>query len=183
VLPPAPLSPPCFVRADSVHALVSRCSDRPKGPSCPAGLSDRHHTGATADRDPPRGARAPALDAPPTATAAAARRKAAGLDFKAHPHMLRHACGYALANAGHDTRSLQAYFGHRNIQQTVRYTELAPTRFKDFWKDALEKRPMGSQRRRSRPAEDCRPEAFRVRIRPMPWRGPQSPLPAPGVPG
>jgi integrase len=59
--------------------------------------------------------------------------KAAGLAFKAHPHMLRHACGYALANAGHDTRALQAYLGHRNIQHTVRYTELAPTRFKDFW--------------------------------------------------
>ena len=60
--------------------------------------------------------------------------KAAGLAFKAHPHMLRHACGYALANAGHDTRALQAYLGHRNIQHTVRYTELAPTRFKDFWR-------------------------------------------------
>jgi type 1 fimbriae regulatory protein FimB/type 1 fimbriae regulatory protein FimE len=57
---------------------------------------------------------------------------AAGLDFKAHPHMLRHACGFALANAGHDTRALQAYLGHRNIQHTVRYTE--PTRFKDFWR-------------------------------------------------
>jgi site-specific recombinase XerD len=52
---------------------------------------------------------------------------AAGLDFKTHPHMLRHACGFALANAGHDTRALQAYLGHRNIQHTVRYTELAPT--------------------------------------------------------
>jgi integrase len=59
---------------------------------------------------------------------------AAGFDFKAHPHMLRHACGFALANAGHDTRALQAYLGHRNIQHTVRYTELAPDRFKDFWR-------------------------------------------------
>ena len=59
---------------------------------------------------------------------------AAGLDFKAHPHVLRHACGFALANAGHDTRALQAYLGHRNIQHTVRYTELAPTRFKAFWR-------------------------------------------------
>ena len=58
----------------------------------------------------------------------------AKLGFKAHPHMLRHACGYALANKGHDTRALQAYLGHRNIQHTVRYTELAPTRFKDFWR-------------------------------------------------
>jgi integrase len=55
--------------------------------------------------------------------------------FKAHPHMLRHACGYALANKGHDTRSLQAYLGHKNIQHTVRYTELCPARFKDFWRE------------------------------------------------
>jgi type 1 fimbriae regulatory protein FimB/type 1 fimbriae regulatory protein FimE len=59
---------------------------------------------------------------------------AAKFKFKAHPHMLRHACGYKLANDGHDTRSLQAYLGHRNIQHTVRYSELSPTRFKDFWR-------------------------------------------------
>jgi integrase len=59
---------------------------------------------------------------------------AADLGFKAHPHMLRHACGFALANKGHDTRSLQAYLGHKNIQHTVRYTELALDRFKDFWR-------------------------------------------------
>src|SRR3954470_3920796 len=59
----------------------------------------------------------------------------AELGFKAHPHMLRHACGYALANKGHDTRALQAYLGHKNIQHTVRYTELSPARFKDFWRD------------------------------------------------
>ena len=59
----------------------------------------------------------------------------AKLGIKAHPHMLRHACGYALANRGHDTRALQAYLGHRNIQHTVRYTELSPTRFKDFWRN------------------------------------------------
>lgn len=58
----------------------------------------------------------------------------ANLGLKAHPHMLRHACGYALANKGHDTRALQAYLGHKNIQHTVRYTELSPTRFKDFWR-------------------------------------------------
>jgi hypothetical protein len=57
--------------------------------------------------------------------------------FKAHPHMLRHACGYKLANDGHDTRALQAYLGHKNIQHTVRYSELAPTRFKDFWRKWL----------------------------------------------
>ena len=59
--------------------------------------------------------------------------KEAKFGFKAHPHMLRHACGFALANKGHDTRALQAYLGHRNIQHTVRYTELTATRFKDFW--------------------------------------------------
>ena len=58
----------------------------------------------------------------------------AKLGFKAHPHMLRHATGYALANAGHDTRALQSYLGHRNIQHTVKYTELAPTRFRDFFR-------------------------------------------------
>jgi type 1 fimbriae regulatory protein FimB/type 1 fimbriae regulatory protein FimE len=60
--------------------------------------------------------------------------EAAKLGFKAHPHMLRHACGFALANKGHDTRALQAYLGHKNIQHTVRYTELSPDRFKDFWR-------------------------------------------------
>jgi site-specific recombinase XerD len=60
--------------------------------------------------------------------------QAAELGFDAHPHMLRHACGFKLANDGHDTRGLQAYLGHRNIQHTVRYTELAPDRFKDFFR-------------------------------------------------
>ena len=59
----------------------------------------------------------------------------AKLPFPIHPHMLRHACGYKLANDGHDTRALQHYLGHKNIQHTVRYTELAPDRFKNFWKD------------------------------------------------
>ena len=60
---------------------------------------------------------------------------AAGLKIKTHPHMLRHACGFKLANDGVDARALQAYLGHKNIQHTVRYTELAPTRFKNFWRD------------------------------------------------
>jgi len=59
---------------------------------------------------------------------------AAGFDMKIHPHMLRHSCGYKLANDGVDTRTIQGYLGHRSIQHTVRYTELAPTRFKSlFW--------------------------------------------------
>ena len=61
--------------------------------------------------------------------------KAAGFEFPVHPHQLRHACGYALANRGTDTRTQQAYLGHKNIQHTVRYTELAPTRFRNLWTD------------------------------------------------
>jgi integrase len=60
--------------------------------------------------------------------------KAAKMPFAVHPHMLRHACGFKLANDGHDTRALQHYLGHKNIQHTVRYTELSPDRFKDFWR-------------------------------------------------
>src|SRR6478752_7544947 len=61
--------------------------------------------------------------------------EAAKMPFPIHPHMLRHACGFKLANDGHDTRALQHYLGHKNIQHTVRYTEMAPDRFKDFWRD------------------------------------------------
>ena len=53
----------------------------------------------------------------------------ADLGIKVHAHMLRHAAGYKLANDGVDTRSLQAYLGHKNIQNTTRYTALAPGRF------------------------------------------------------
>ena len=59
----------------------------------------------------------------------------AALGFPVHPHMLRHATGYKLARDGHDTRAIQHYLGHRNIQHTVRYTELAPDRFQGFWSD------------------------------------------------
>ncbi len=58
----------------------------------------------------------------------------AKIGFKVHPHMLRHAAGFVLANKGTDTRTLQAYLGHRSIQSTVRYTELAPGRFKNLWR-------------------------------------------------
>ncbi len=60
---------------------------------------------------------------------------AARLGFPVHPHMLRHATGYKLANDGHDTRAIQHYLGHANIQHTVRYTALSPDRFKGFWRD------------------------------------------------
>lgn len=59
----------------------------------------------------------------------------AGFTFQVHPHMLRHACGYKLANDGRDTRAIQHYLGHKNIQHTVAYTALASDRFKGFWKD------------------------------------------------
>ena len=61
--------------------------------------------------------------------------EAAALPFPVHPHMLRHACGFSLANKNLDTRALQHYLGHRNMQHTVRYTALAPQRFQDFWDD------------------------------------------------
>ena len=59
----------------------------------------------------------------------------AKLPFPIHPHMLRHACGFKLANDGVDTRALQHFMGHRNIMHTVRYTELRSDRFNHFWKD------------------------------------------------
>ena len=61
--------------------------------------------------------------------------EAAGFPFLVHSHMLRHSCGYKLANDGQDTRAIQHYLGHKSINSTVRYTALAPDRFKGFWKD------------------------------------------------
>jgi integrase len=52
-----------------------------------------------------------------------------------HPHMLRHSTGFKLANDGQDTRSIQHYLGHKNIQHTVRYTEISPLKFKKFFND------------------------------------------------
>jgi integrase len=59
----------------------------------------------------------------------------AELPFVPYPHQLRHACGYYLASKGHDTRAIQDYLGHKNIQYTVRYTAMAPHRFESFWDD------------------------------------------------
>jgi len=56
--------------------------------------------------------------------------QAAHFEFSIHPHMLRHSKGYQLANKGTDTRLIQGYLGHRNIQHTCLYTELDPRRFK-----------------------------------------------------
>ena len=109
------------------HILSSRTNCGPSGGYSGSRSRNRHLCSR-----PERGA--------PFTTAGVARMieragKVANPSFKAHPHMLRHACGYALANRGHDTRALQAYLGHRNIQHTVRYTELSPTRFKNFWRE------------------------------------------------
>jgi hypothetical protein len=61
----------------------------------------------------------------------------AELGFPVHPHHLRHGCGYKLANDKQDTRAIQLFLGHKNMQHTVKYTELSAERFKDFWKDEL----------------------------------------------
>jgi hypothetical protein len=79
--------------------------------------------GAAAEREPDRQSVAMMKKYP-------RRRERANMPFSIHPHMLRHSCGYKFANEGRDTRSLQAYLGHRNIQSTVRYTAMAPDRFK-----------------------------------------------------
>lgn len=60
--------------------------------------------------------------------------ESAALALPAHPHMLRHACGYELANQGADTRLIQDYLGHRNIQHTVQYTAANPARFEKLWR-------------------------------------------------
>lgn len=59
----------------------------------------------------------------------------AEIGFPIHPHMLRHSTGYYLANRGIDTRAIQCYLGHANINNTCHYTALAPNRFNKFWND------------------------------------------------
>lgn len=67
----------------------------------------------------------------------------AGLSVPSHPHMLRHACGFALADRGVDTRLIQDYLGHRNIRHTVRYTASNSERFEGVWQDKI--KPKGNQ--------------------------------------
>ncbi|EDP9872204.1 tyrosine-type recombinase/integrase [Salmonella enterica] len=74
----------------------------------------------------------------------------AGLSVSAHPHMLRHACGYALADNGVDTRLIQDYLGHRNIRHTVQYTASSAARFEGIWQPISRK-----QRQHSDPK--CKP--------------------------
>ena len=71
------------------------------------------------------------------------------MPFPIHPHMLRHACGYALANAGHDTRALQAWLGHiqkwrRTGSETSGETENAPADFPGSWRaiDQIQNAPL-----------------------------------------
>ena len=61
--------------------------------------------------------------------------ESAGIDMPIHPHMLRHSTGFKLANEGKDTRTIQHYLGHKNIQHTVLYTQLSPKCFYGFWDD------------------------------------------------
>jgi len=64
-----------------------------------------------------------------------ATARGANVEFPYHPHMLRDATGFYLANAGRIRGPFRLYLGHKNIQQTVRYTELAAGRFRNFWRD------------------------------------------------
>ncbi|KAA1144489.1 tyrosine-type recombinase/integrase [Citrobacter portucalensis] len=62
----------------------------------------------------------------------------AGVSIPAHPHMLRHGCGYALADLGKDTRLIQDYLGHRDIRHTVLYTATNTLRFVNMWGNVRE---------------------------------------------
>jgi type 1 fimbriae regulatory protein FimB len=70
---------------------------------------------------------------PPKPISVAEIGRRAGLPLKVHPHMLRHSCGFALANKGRDTRLIQDYLGHRNIRHTQLYTQTAAVRFERLW--------------------------------------------------
>ena len=76
----------------------------------------------------------PLTDASVRTTMAQAGERA-GLGFPVHPPQLRHGCDYKLANDKQDTRAIPLFLGHRNIQHTVQYTELAAERLQDFWRD------------------------------------------------
>lgn len=65
---------------------------------------------------------------------------AAGISVPSHPHMLRHACGFALADRGIDTRLIQDYLGHKNIRHTVHYTASNSERFEGVWQSKIKKK-------------------------------------------
>jgi integrase len=109
------------------------CSDasaRPAWPSVLTGLAPltSDHKGGQV------GAQGPLTDATFRKIVARAG-EAAKLGFPIHPHMPRHATGFKLAHDSRDTRAIQHTLGHKNIQHTVRDTELTTDRFKDFWPD------------------------------------------------
>ena len=54
--------------------------------------------------------------------------------FPLHPHMLRHSCGFYLANRGYDLRLIQDYLGHRDPKHTVHYTRVAGSPFEGLWR-------------------------------------------------
>lgn len=60
--------------------------------------------------------------------------KRSGLGVKVHPHMLRHSCGFALANRGMDTRLVQDWLGHKDLRHTSLYTRTAANRFEGVWR-------------------------------------------------
>ena len=98
-----------------------------------AWLVERHRMGAASDAFF-LSARRTALSRKTVWALIRRHSQTAGLAIEAHPHMLRHACGYALADQGADTRLIQDYLGHRNIQHTVRYTATNPARFEKLWR-------------------------------------------------
>jgi site-specific recombinase XerD len=86
------------------------------------------------DHDAQRRHRATALGAERIATMIQRAGAATNIPFAVHVHMLRHSCGYALANKGMDTRRLQHYLGHASITNTVRYSAMSPEPFRDIWR-------------------------------------------------
>ncbi|MDO8141771.1 MAG: tyrosine-type recombinase/integrase [Candidatus Brocadiales bacterium] len=56
------------------------------------------------------------------------------MELTIHPHMLRHSCGFKLSNDEQASQSIQYYLGHKNIQNTMTYTQVSTSRFKGFWR-------------------------------------------------
>ncbi len=119
---------------------VTRCKRRDPGthPLIPRELEALRHLHASADGAERifQSERGGALTTATVRKLVARAGRNADLGFTVHPHMLRHATGYHLANRGVDTRTIQAYLGHRNIMRTVRYTQLAADRFRTIWSES-----------------------------------------------
>ena len=67
--------------------------------------------------------------APPSGSGEKVWRRLVGV----HPHTLRHSCGFALADRGHDLRLIQDYLGHRDPRHTVHYSRTSGRRFEGLW--------------------------------------------------